>query len=326
MTSRYRVLRGAVKLHVLLTSMGLFFLLLCIYCNRCQAVGAGKMEIRLDEITPSGLSYTIESDTVRTHVMLCMALYDKNGKLTDSRFEVRDIQRGVESASHFFTGMKVESAKLFLLDADTWQPLAPAAVLVHRVIFQDYNGTTLSEQTVAHRQAAVDPTPSPRSGYVFTGWDRNCTDIQEDTVFRACYAPDTVENIFSVSSASGNPGENVTVLLQLSGNVLLSGFDIQLLYDRDAIELVSIDSELSLDVLNQPLEEDGVILLNYLTARGDRTTGGSIAEVVFKIKADMKGSIPLCLSANAVVYSSSEYGNVPVPAAFSLVDGEILVP
>ena len=55
------------------------------------------------------------------------------------------------------------------------------------VIFKDYDGTTLSTQTVAKGAAAVAPEAPARDGYTFTGWDKSFDNITADTTVTAQY-------------------------------------------------------------------------------------------------------------------------------------------
>ena len=61
--------------------------------------------------------------------------------------------------------------------------------IIHNVRFLDSDGeTVLSEQQVAHGQAATPPTPPTHMGYDFIGWDTDYTCIVGDVDITAVYA------------------------------------------------------------------------------------------------------------------------------------------
>lgn len=322
-----RKLRGRVKRgkRVMLYAIMLIVLSIVGMDIHTSAVQGSTLQIQIDEVTPSSVSYSINSDVTYEDALLIVTVHDKEDNLVDCTAEVQTIERGMHSVRQVFASARFDNAKVFLLDSKTWIPLCTSGELIHHVTFVDYDGTLLSAQEVAHRQAATAPENPSRTGYSFTGWDKNYQDIQEDLVITACYVEESVENIFSVSSASGSVGDEITVRVSLSGNVLLSGFDIQLLYDDNILEYVSTDSELSMDILDQHITEDHYIIFNYLSAGGNRTTGGAISDITFRIKNKNKTTADLHLLSNSVVYVASEYGGNPVPTAYSLKDGVVTI-
>ena len=69
--------------------------------------------------------------------------------------------------------------------------VAAAQPEMHTVTFKDWNGTVLKTQEVQHggdAEAPVDPT---RTGYTFTGWDKEFTNITADLVVTAQYEINT---------------------------------------------------------------------------------------------------------------------------------------
>ena len=56
------------------------------------------------------------------------------------------------------------------------------------VVFMDWNGAELKTQTVAYGSAATAPTPPPRAGYVFTGWDMPFDNVISDLIVTAQYS------------------------------------------------------------------------------------------------------------------------------------------
>ena len=55
------------------------------------------------------------------------------------------------------------------------------------VVFEDYDGTVLSTQTVAKGEAAIPPEAPVREGYIFTGWNKSYSSITSSTTITATY-------------------------------------------------------------------------------------------------------------------------------------------
>ena len=68
-----------------------------------------------------------------------------------------------------------------------WELYAHWANPENTVIFKDWNGDELKNQTVAFGEDAAPPEDPVREGYRFIGWDKPYTSIEEDTVLTAQY-------------------------------------------------------------------------------------------------------------------------------------------
>ena len=55
------------------------------------------------------------------------------------------------------------------------------------VAFKDWNGTTLKTEQVEKGQSATAPAIPTREGYIFTGWDKDFSNIQSDLIVTAQY-------------------------------------------------------------------------------------------------------------------------------------------
>ena len=65
---------------------------------------------------------------------------------------------------------------------------AQYTIKTYTVTFKDWDGTTLTTQTVNHGSSATAPSKNPeREGYDFIGWDKSFTNITSDLVITAQY-------------------------------------------------------------------------------------------------------------------------------------------
>ncbi len=71
---------------------------------------------------------------------------------------------------------------------------AQYSVSTYTVIFNDWDGTQLSKQTIDYEKAATAPSSPTRSGYTFTGWDVSYSKVTSDLTITAQYSQDGATN------------------------------------------------------------------------------------------------------------------------------------
>ena len=86
-----------------------------------------------------------------------------------------------------FTGWSIPFTDV-MYDLDVY---ATYEINIYKVIFNDYNGTMLSETEVEYLQDAVAPAVPKRTGYTFIGWDKDITAIKENMTATAIYEAET---------------------------------------------------------------------------------------------------------------------------------------
>jgi hypothetical protein len=153
----------------------------------------------------------------------------------------------------------------------------------HLVTFLDYNGIFISEQSVAHGEAAVAPDAPVHEGYIFLGWGQDITHITARTYAVAQYKADVPASGYSIVFKDGVDGEelgraNVDLTIPMiayhegytfsgweieAGNVLL-GITIVATYTDNSAAGVE---EHRAEEANQKIIRDGQILI----IRGEKT-------------------------------------------------------
>jgi hypothetical protein len=71
--------------------------------------------------------------------------------------------------------------------------LRTAMVYKYTVTFVDWDGKILSTQTIEHGKSAVAPVTPKREGFIFTGWNRDFSNVTEDMTVTAQYERDETE-------------------------------------------------------------------------------------------------------------------------------------
>ena len=115
--------------------------------------------------------------------------------------------------------------------------------------------------------------------------------MTKDETVRAVYSDE--KNVFLVESVSGSIGDTITVLVSVDGSVKVGGFQLDLFYDS-ALELVSYDSELDLDVVVNDTRYTNGLYLNF-SSTNNKTKQRDIIELTFKINDTSKMSLPIWL-------------------------------
>ncbi len=86
------------------------------------------------------------------------------GSLTEAKIEIKLLTQGADIT---FTAMFSDG--------------------VYTVVFEDYDGTVLSTQTVMGGEAAIPPEAPVREGYIFAGWNKSYSSINSSTTITATY-------------------------------------------------------------------------------------------------------------------------------------------
>ncbi len=92
---------------------------------------------------------------------------------------------------------------------------------------------------------------------------------EKNTAIDAATADPDAENLFLLHAAPGE-GNTVELTLKLCGQVCLCGFDLRLLYDKDAYALKTLNTDCDLQVFSSRLDENGSVAMNYSAAQNIR--------------------------------------------------------
>ncbi|MBQ7625163.1 MAG: hypothetical protein IJS65_07805 [Clostridia bacterium] len=283
-----------------------------------SAAAEEAYKIAVSECTPERIVYSVTSEETGVRATAITATY-LGGRLCETKTDGFITDEEPHTASQTLS-LPYDNIKIMLVDSETNVPLCGYAGKV-TVRFTDHTGQTVFEQNIFSGQTAIPPSPPERDGFVFVKWGADYKNVFEDTVIPAIYTEDAAANIFTVSSASAEAGDEVRVTVKLSGTVNLCAFDLRLRYD-DELEFVSMNTALSFDLLANHAADKKYIRLNFQTT-SNINEGGDIIEVVFRAKN--KGAASLKPEPVSVIYIDPADSTVLSKADHTACEGVIVI-
>ena len=271
----------------------------------------------------------INSNVASPTLDLYIAAYGEENRLLDVIIKPVSLTKG---DNRIVTGvdwsnLERKNVKAFLWDKNLMPYTACKDLLLtknYEVIFEDWDGTIISTQSVLTGDNAILPNAPAREGYEFCGWSGNYTNVNNDATVVAQYIDSSNTNVFKVYSSKAKKGDTVKLTVYLGGMVETCGFDLRLRYDKDALKFINADGALDLDAIVKHDDTDGTISFNYSSAR-NRTKSARILEVEFEIKETAGNSTTLGLSPVEIVRVDSEQDNIPVDVEYTLENGVITI-
>ena len=162
----------------------------------------------------------------------------------------------------------------------------------YTVTFKDWNGTVLKTQQVQYGGAATAPANPTRTGYTFTGWDKEFTNVTANLVVTAQYVqnepvstpvPSDAPQIV-VESKTTSAGSTVAVNISIANNPGFVTMGIQVAYDSNLTLLSVSDTGLVPgQMFSTEIENPQPLYWANPTATADCTVNGKIATLTFKV-------------------------------------------
>ena len=187
------------------------------------------------------------------------------------------------------------------------------------VIFYSDNERVISVSRILSGQTAIPPVdPQLRNGLVFQKWDKDVTNIKQDTEFHPQYVSvSESENAFVIPGTYGEYGTTVSVPLKLCGKVCLSGVDLTVEYDSDVLQLKDVTNADEAVIYNG--ETPGMIRLNYVSTE-NTTADVDLCNFSFNILKDISET-PIHIKVNSIC-ANGEQDEFYVPT-YTLVDASV---
>lgn len=271
----------------------------------------------------------VNSNATIPRLNLYVAAYGEENRLLDVILKLVTLKQGdniIETGTDW-SNLERTQVKAFLWDENLMPYTSCKDLLLtknHEIVFEDWDGTIISTQSVVTGDDATLPNSPTRTGYSFVGWSGNYTSVTSDAKIVAQYIDSSKNNVFKVYSAKATKDENVKLTVCLGGIVETCGFDMRLKYDKEALEFINADGALDLDVIVKHDGTTGTINFNYSSAK-NRTKGARIFEVEFKVKETIENSTTLRLSPVEIIKADATNDNIPVDADYTIENGVITI-
>lgn len=271
----------------------------------------------------------INSTAASPALDLYVAAYDDENKMLDVIMKQVNLNPGenrIETGADW-SDLERENVKAFLWDKNLTPYTECKNVLLIRnneVIFEDWDGTILNTQSVVTGNDAALPDTPAREGYEFCGWSGNYTNITKNSRIVAQYIDSSKDNVFKVFSAKASKGDTVKITVYLGGKVETCGFNMKLVYDKDALEFIGMDAVLDLDAIANHNDTEGFIKFNYSSIK-NRTKSARILEAEFKIKEAAENATTVYLTPVEIIKHDETQDEILVDADFNTEDGIITI-
>lgn len=165
------------------------------------------------------------------------------------------------------------------------------------------------------------PMPPRKIGYIFNGWIGDYSNITQNTDIIASYTNvSNIVNAICADTVYSLCGSEFNVLIGIYGDVNFCGLDLDITYDSNLLELISVtDVD---DCVIQNSSTDGVVHLNYVTT--NNTTGEvTFLNLKFKSKVTTKAETNLQINVNSM-YSLGNNENL-IPSEYQVLHNKIII-
>ena len=190
-------------------------------------------------------------------------------------------------------------------------------------VFYDYNGNKIKSEKVA---SGTDATPPDKNilvdGFVFMGWDKDLCNIKQNTLFYPQYEKIAdKKNAIFYSSQYCDVGEQISIDIQINGEVSYSCLELQIKFD---------DSILAFNEISYA-DGDGVChydenskTIYYLMASGTNINASvDLLSLAFTAKASSEKTDLIQITVTDIAAYNSE--NELQSASATIVNGKIFI-
>ena len=169
----------------------------------------------------------------------------------------------------------------------------------YTVIFKNYDGSILSQQTVQNGDTAVAPEVPERNGYIFKGWDKSFENIKGNLTVQAVFEKISTAPQFIVSSVSAKPGDkNIAVNVSLKNNPGIASVSLDIIYDKNILTLTDFQYNTAMTQGSSTLPYNASAFLPCLSMINGNSNvcgDGIFATLYFDVSESASGSCPISI-------------------------------
>lgn len=195
------------------------------------------------------------------------------------------------------------------------------------VVFVMPDGTIIKSEYVPTGKSATAPTPPEITGYIFSGWNREFTNITEDAVITAIYTNTNIDQSgarITVETCYASSGETVNVKISVFENPGIAGALITVGYDKN-IELISAKNGTALSELTYtaPGKYANPCNFSWDSEKGESAIDGEILTLSFKVPKTAKQGDRFSISCS---YRNGDIFDENLEdVTLSVINGEIII-
>lgn len=188
------------------------------------------------------------------------------------------------------------------------------------VTFYTEDGFEYSINETEQGKVNMPEVPPEVPGKVFTGWDKEISEIKDDTKTKAQYIDVSGEkNVFAFPTMYAYESEEIVLPLKLLGNVKLCGADLVIGYEAKVLEYIGCDThDESLTI--EADTENGLLYLRYVESSN---TNGEVDLANLKFKALSVEETSTLVQIRIKEAVELNDGNEIVETEYGAVDGKI---
>ena len=193
---------------------------------------------------------------------------------------------------------------------------------VYTVTFKDWDGTVLKTQEVNEGESATAPANPTRPGYVFTGWDKDFTNVHSDLVVTAKYRLANGAEL-TVQSKTSQAGQIVEIAVEITKNPGIMYLRVTPDYDKNYLTLTGVkngnvfpdnafsyDTNVTFDVMSNNTANGTLLIMTFKVADNAPEDSYEVGITVRECYNYNEDDVYVTSVNGAITVSSILYGDV----------------
>lgn len=272
-------------------------------------------EVPSQNLTDNPYRYTVTDATNE---------YSADGTLVTYIFKIKETaQPGKTTALELsipFAYNLAEQQVYFNANSGVVRMIPP--INAYTVTFKDWDGTVLKTQEVNEGESSTAPANPTRPGYVFTGWDKDFTNVHSDLVVTAKYRLANGAEL-TVQSKTSQAGQIVEIAVEITKNPGIMYLRITPDYDKSYLTLTGVkngnvfpdnafsyDTNVTFDVMSNNTANGTLLIVTFKVADNAPEGSYKVGITVRECYNYNEDDVDVTSVNGAITVSSILYGDV----------------